>query len=106
MGMAISHAVASGMGGLRTAGDLVARVQMTKALKIGEAKKYVAERLKIAVEDLTDPVVMTEVRQELQIGVLTPLPGDARAIEAKLRMAEIMDLKINCVERFKKKISL
>ena len=75
MGMAISHAVASGMGGLRTAGDLVARVQMTKALKIGEAKRYVAGKLKVAVEDLTDPVVMTEVRQELQIGVLTPLPG-------------------------------
>ena len=43
--MAITHAIASGMGGMRTAGDLVARMQIARGMKIGEAKKYVADRL-------------------------------------------------------------
>ena len=54
--MAISHAIASGMGGMRTAGDLVARMQMTRGMKIDEAKKYVADKLNVSVSDLTDPV--------------------------------------------------
>ena len=40
--MAITHAHASGMGGMRGAGDLVARAQMTKGMRIQEAKDYVA----------------------------------------------------------------
>jgi hypothetical protein len=31
------------MGGLRTAGDLVARMQMTRGLRLPQAKKYVAD---------------------------------------------------------------
>jgi dimethylamine--corrinoid protein Co-methyltransferase len=54
--MAISHAIASGMGGMRTAGDLVARMQMTRGMKIDEAKKYVADKLSVSIPDLTDPV--------------------------------------------------
>ena len=76
-GMAVTHAIASGMGGMRTAGDLVARMQMTKAMKIKEAKEYVASKLNVPVDQLTDPVVMTEVREELGIGIITPLPGSA-----------------------------
>ncbi len=103
LGMAISHAIASGMGGMRTAGDLVARMQMTRGMKIDEAKKYVADKLKVSVSDLTDPVVMTEVREDLEIGSLTPLPGCAKGIEAKLRIAEILDIDINCLRRLKNK---
>jgi len=66
--MAISHAHASGMGRMRAAGDLVARMQMTRGMKIRDAKEYVAGRLKISVSQLTDPVIMREVRQDLQIG--------------------------------------
>ncbi len=103
LGMAISHAIASGMGGMRTAGDLVARMQMTRGMKIDEAKKYVADKLKVSVSDLTDPVVMTEVREDLDIGSLSPLPGCAKGIEAKLRIAEILDIDINCIRRLKNK---
>ena len=103
--MAITHAHASGMGGMRTAGDLVARMQMTRGMKIAEAKAYVAGKLKISVTELTDPVIMTEVRQDLQIGVMSPQPGDAKGIEAKFRIAEILGIDINCVNRFKKIIS-
>jgi dimethylamine--corrinoid protein Co-methyltransferase len=101
--MAISHAIASGMGGMRTAGDLVARMQMTRGMKIDDAKSYVADKLDVSVSDLTDPVIMTEVREDLEIGSLTPLPGCAKGIEAKLRLAEVLGIDINCIRRLKDK---
>jgi len=103
LGMAISHAIASGMGGMRAAGDLVARMQMTRGMKIDEAKKYVADKLSVSVADLTDPVIMTEVREDLDIGSISPLPGCAKGIEAKLRIAEVLGIDINCVQRLKNK---
>ena len=105
LGMALTHAHASGMGGMRAAGDLVARVQMARGIRIQEAKQYVANKLSIAVSELTDPVIMSEVREDLQIGAVTPLPGCAKGIEAKFRIAEILGIDINCVQRFKDKIS-
>jgi dimethylamine--corrinoid protein Co-methyltransferase len=103
LGMAVSHAIASGMGGMRAAGDLVARMQMTRGMKIDEAKKYVADKLSVSVSDLTDPVIMTEVREDLDIGSISPLPGCAKGIEAKLRIAEVLGIDINCVRRLKSK---
>jgi dimethylamine--corrinoid protein Co-methyltransferase len=103
--MATAHAIASGMGGMRAAGDLVARVQMAKAMKTKEAKEYVAGKLKLSVSDLTDPILMAEVREELQLGTITPRAECAKGIEAKFRMAEVLGLDINCVEQFKKRIS-
>ena len=104
--MALSHAHASGMGGMRAAGDLVARMQMTRGMKIAEAKEYVAGKLKVSVSELTDPVIMTEVRQDLKLGCMSPQAGDAHGIEAKFRIAEVLDIDINCVNRFKKKAGL
>ena len=104
-GMALTHGHASGMGGMRAAGDLVARMQMTRGMKVQEAKKYVADKLKVGVDELTDPVIMTEVRDDLQIGVMTPLPGCAKGMEAKFRIAELLGVDINCVKRFSEKIS-
>jgi dimethylamine--corrinoid protein Co-methyltransferase len=92
------------MGGMRAAGDLVARVQMARGMRIQEAKKYVADKLSISVLELTDPVIMSEIRDDLQIGMMTPLPGCAKGIEAKFRIAEVLGLDINCVQRFKARI--
>ena len=92
------------MGGMRAAGDLVARVQMARGMRIQEAKKYVADKLSISVTDLTDPVIMSEIRDDLQIGMVTPLPGCAKGIEAKFRIAEVLGIDINCVQRFKSRI--
>lgn len=78
-------------------------MQMTRSMKIDEAKKYVADKLNVSVHDLTDPVVMTEVREDLEIGSLTPLPGCAKGIEAKLRIAEVLGIDINCIRRLKDK---
>jgi dimethylamine--corrinoid protein Co-methyltransferase len=78
---------------------------MARGMRIQEAKQYVADRLRIAVSELIDPVIMGEVREDLQIGAVTPLPGCAKGIEAKFRIAEILGIDINCVQRFKDKIS-
>jgi len=100
-GMAIAHGITSGMGGIRTAGDLVARVQMSRGMKIREAKVYVANKLGISVMDISDPVVMSEVREELNIGRVNAIPRIAKGIDAKFRIAEILGIEINCVSRFK-----
>lgn len=99
--MAITHAHASGMGGMRGAGDLVARMQMTRGMRIKEAKAYVAEKLKVGVAELTDPMIMNEVRSELGLGEMTPVPGIAKGIEAKHNIARVLDIDINCVQKFK-----
>ena len=52
--------MASAMGGIRTAGDLVAWMQMSRRMKINEAKAYVAEKLGIDVIDLTNEEVMRQ----------------------------------------------
>jgi dimethylamine--corrinoid protein Co-methyltransferase len=105
-GMAITHAVASGMGGMRTAGDLVARMQISRGMKIGEAKKYVADRLGVSVSALTDPIIMREVREDLNLGLLHPHAGSPKCMEAKFNIARLLDIDINCVRRFKENASL
>lgn len=105
-GMHAAHALASGMGGLRTAGDLVARLQLNRAMKIDEAKRFVADKLGVSVADIADPVVMREVREDMDLGTLNECPGVAKGIDAKFRIANLLDLKINCVDIFKTKVGL
>ena len=104
--MSISHALASSMGGIRTAGDLVARMQLTKKMRLDEAKQYVAGKLGISVMDLCDSTVMRRLREELDIGVITAVAGAAKGLEAKARIADLLDVRINCVERLKNKMGL
>ena len=102
-GMCITHSLASGMGGVRTAGDLVARMQMSRGMKIREAKEYVANKLKVSVRDLSDSTVMTTVRDDLGLGCVAQLPGRPKGIEAKFNIAEVLGIEINCVNKFKQK---
>ena len=104
--MSISHALASSMGGIRTAGDLVARMQLTKKMRLDEAKQYVAGKLGISVMDLCDSTVMRRLREELDIGVITAVAGAAKGFEAKARIADLLGVRINCVERHKNKMGL
>jgi dimethylamine--corrinoid protein Co-methyltransferase len=105
-GMAVTHAIASGMGGMRTAGDLVARTQISRGMKLGEAKKYVADRLGVSVSDLTDPIIMREVREDLNLGLLHPNAGSHRCMEAKFNIARLLDIDINCVRGFVERTSI
>lgn len=93
------------MGGIRAAGDLVARMQMVRKMRINDAKAYVADKLEISPADLSDVHVMREVREELDLGIITSVPGCAKGIEAKARIAELLGIEINSVTRLRKKIS-
>ena len=106
LGMAVTHAIASGMGGMRAAGDLVARMQISRGMKIDAAKAYVAEKLGVAVADLTDPVIMTEVREDLNLGLLHPHAGSPKCMEAKFNIAELLGIDINCVDQFRRRMSI
>jgi hypothetical protein len=97
--MSMSHALASGMGGIRTTGDLVARVQLHTKMRLPEAKKYVADKLHVALDDLADSTVMRGLRQELDIGVITAVPGARRGIEAKRNISELLDVPVACLKR-------
>ncbi len=103
-GMPIAHGMAAGMGGIRTAGDLVARMQLARKMRIKDAKAYVADKLKISPVDLSNEHVMREIREDLDIGVVTSVPGCAKGIEAKARIAQLLGIEINSVERLKNKM--
>jgi len=73
-------------------------------MKIKEAKEYVADKLGISMLDLSDPIVMGELREDLNIGTMAPFVGGAKGIEAKLRIAEVLGIEINCVNKFKDRV--
>ena len=98
-GMPITHGVAAGMGGIRTAGDLVMWMQMSRRMRLAEAKKYVAEKLKVSPLDLVDECEMRIVREDLGIGTITAIPGVPRGIAAKHRIAELLGIEINSVNK-------
>jgi dimethylamine--corrinoid protein Co-methyltransferase len=87
------------MGGIRTSGDLVARVQLSKKVKLKKAKEYVAKKLGVAVEVLSDEFGMKKIREELDIGSPLATTYKSKGIIAKKNIAEILDLPIPSVER-------
>lgn len=104
MGMHMAHIMSSGMGGLRTAGDLVAWMQISRGMKINEAKQYVAQKLGTGVPDLSDEEVMRRVREDLGIGIITSVAGSPKGIRAKIKIAELLEIPINSVTLFKQKL--
>ncbi len=103
--MDVTHALAAGMGGIRTAGDLVARMQMTRGMRLTEAKRYVADKLGCGVADLSDCYAMEQLRGDLGLGRILDHsnlhPGEPNAMYAKFRIAELLGIEIPSVERFK-----
>ena len=104
--MAATHAIATGMGGMRTAGDLVARMQMTRDMRINEAKEYVATKLKVSPLELSDPLIMSEIREDLKLGLINPPPDYVMGIETKFHIAELLGIEINSLRKFKEKTGL
>jgi len=103
--MDVTHALAAGMGGIRTAGDLVARMQMTRGMRLSQAKRYVADRLGCSEGDLSDCYAMEQLRGDLGLGRILDHsnlhPGQPNAMYAKFRIAELLGIEIAGVERFK-----
>lgn len=96
------------MGGVRTAGDLVLRMQLAKKMRIDEAKAYVAEKLGVTIDGLHDIVTMTDKRAELGLGLthVEPCKEENNGMAAKFRIADVLDIKINSVERFKERAGI
>lgn len=93
------------MSGIRAAGDLVARMQFEKNMRIGEAKEYVAKKLDVTPLDLSDEYVMRELREDLGIGVITSVAGAPKGIAAKMNIEKLLDIKINSCEQFRQQIA-
>ena len=81
-------------------------MQMSRGMRIREAKAYVAEKLGVSTLELSDPVIMNEVRDDLRLGMVRDLPGMAKGIESKFRIAELLGIEINCLCRFRDRSGL
>lgn len=77
-----------------------------KGMKIGEAKKYVADKLGCDVEDLHDEFAMKEIRESLDLGHIIITPHASYGMAAKINIAKKLDIVIPSVEKFKKKIGM
>ena len=102
--MHLAHIFASGMGGIRTTGDLVAWMQLIKKMKLAEAKQYVAEKLRVDLPDLINEELMRQLREDLGIGTIVSVAGSPKGMRAKLKIAELLGVRINSVELFKSQI--
>ena len=94
------------MGGLRTAGDLVARMQMTRGMKLDAAKSYVADKLGVGLSDLHDEPSMCELRREKGIGNLQQVSGSPKGLEAKCNIARLLEIEINSLKALRRHLSL
>lgn len=102
--MAVAHSLCSGMGGIRTSGDLVGRMQLGKSMKINAAKDYVAKKLGVDRADLAVEGVMRDVREEFGIGTITAVPGTPKGIAAKMNIEKLLGIKINSCEKFRQSL--
>ena len=103
--MSIAHVMSAGMCGMRTAGDLVAWMQLKKGMKINDAKQYVAEKLGIDLIDLSNEDVMRQIREDLDIGTVCAEPDGAKGMIAKSRIAKLLDIELNSVNKFHAKMN-
>ena len=88
----------------------MARMQITRGMRLPEAKTYVAERLGASPSDLSDPLAMEDARREHGLGRITTFemsyPAESSAMEAKFNIAGLLDVPINCVTRFRDRAGL
>jgi len=83
----------------------VAWMQLIKKMKLAEAKQYVAEKLKVEISDLVNEELIRQLRQDLGIGLITSVAGSPKGMRAKLKIAELLGIRINSVELFKSQIN-
>ena len=84
----------------------MARMQITRGMRLKQAKEYVAQKLGVSLMDLSDPVAMLDVRKERGLGSATEAGeilyvDDPVGLEAKFHIAELLDIPVSSVERFK-----
>ena len=105
-----AHTQASGMGGMRAAGDLVARMQITRGMRLPQAKQYVADKLGCSGLDLSDTIAMHDLRRDFGLGRMQvqdlTYPEQPGAMEAKFHIADVLGIPINSVQRFRQHAGL
>ena len=79
-------------------------MQLIRKMKLAEAKHYVAEKLAVEISDLTNEEVIRQLREDLGIGIITSVAGSPKGMRAKLKIAELLDVRINSVELFKSQV--
>lgn len=84
------------------------RMQLNHKMRINEAKQYVADKLGLTLEEICDVVTMSEVREDRGFGLgnFEPYAESNIGMEAKFKIAEALDIKINSVERFKERAGI
>jgi dimethylamine--corrinoid protein Co-methyltransferase len=102
--MPTAHIMTSGMSGIRAAGDLVARMEFAKSMRIKEAKEFVARKLGVTPGDLSDEHIMRDLREELGLGVITSVAGAPKGLAAKMNIEKLLGTRINCCEKFRKQL--
>ena len=81
-------------------------MQLIKKMKLTEAKQYVAEKLNVEVADLVNEELLRQLMEELGIGTIISVSGSPKGMRAKLKIAELLDVRINSVELFKSQTGL
>ena len=82
----------------------MAWMQLIKKMKLAEAKQYVAKKLKVDVPDLINEELIRQLREDLGIGTIVSVAGSPKGMRAKLKIAELLGVRINSVELFKSQI--
>ena len=102
--MAVAHGLCSGMGGMRTTGDLVCRMQFAKNMKIDEAKKYVADKLEIDTFQLTEEGYVRDIREREGSGVVTGQPNTPKGMPAKMNIEKVLGITISNCEHYRNQL--
>lgn len=91
---------------MRTAGDLVAWMQLKRKMKISQAKAYVAQKLNLNIQDLTNENIMSKVRFEKGLSSVIPDHVEYAGIAAKCKVAQLLDISIRSVDLYKNHLNL
>ena len=82
----------------------MARMQMSRSMKIADAKKYVADKIGVAISDLADDIAMREIREDRSLGITRSLGAKTKGIEAKHHIEELLGIEVNCLRRFRDRL--
>ena len=82
----------------------MAWMQLIKKMKLAEAKQYVAKKLKVDLPDLINEELIRQLREDLGIGTIVSVAGSPKGMRAKLKIAELLGVRINSVELFKSQV--
>ena len=76
-------------------------MQLTRRMKINQAKAYVAQKLDIGVRDLTNETIMAKKREALGLSSVIPDHVEYAGIAAKTKISRLLDIPIRSVELYR-----